>query len=84
MAHLIQILCHHLESLFSVTVIANPTASVVIWVLIFFFTTLFGPLVNDAVVQLGKVGCLELAKTLKHLNLTSACPLTNRIHRKYI
>ena len=67
MAHLI--LCHHLESLSSVTVIVPGTLSIasdVIRVLIFPFTMLFGPFVNDAVAQLGKVGSLELAKISEH------------------
>ena len=67
MAHLI--LCHHLESLSSVTVIVPGTLSIasdVLRVLIFPFTMLFGPFVNDAVAQLGKVGSLELAKISEH------------------
>ena len=67
MAHLI--LCHHLESLSSVTVIVPGTLSIasdVIRVLIFPFTMLFGPFVNDAVAQLGKAGSLELAKISEH------------------
>jgi peptidase M48-like protein len=71
MAHLI--LCHHLESLSSVTVIVPGTLSIaadVIRVLIFPFTMLFGPFVNDAVAQLGKVGSLELAKISEHCTST--------------
>jgi Peptidase family M48 len=71
MAHLI--LCHHLESLSSVTVIVPGTLSIasdVIRVLIFPFTMLFGPFVNDAVAQLGKVGSLELAKISEHCTNT--------------
>ena len=63
MAHLI--LCHHLESISSVTVIVPGTLSIasdVIRVLIFPLTMLFGPFVNDALAQLGKVGSSELAK----------------------
>ena len=71
MAHLI--LSHHLESLSSVTVIVPGTLSIasdVIRVLIFPFTMLFGPFVNDAVAQLGKVGSLELAKISEHCTST--------------
>ncbi|KAJ3512667.1 hypothetical protein NLJ89_g3389 [Agrocybe chaxingu] len=63
MAHLI--LAHHLESLSSVNVIVPGTLSIVsdvIRVLIFPITMLFGPFVNDAVAQLGKVGSGELVK----------------------
>ena len=71
MAHLI--LCHHLESLSSVTIIVPGTLSIasdVIRVLIFPFTMLFGPFVNDAVAQLGKVGSSELAKLSEHCTST--------------
>lgn len=63
MAHLV--LAHHLESLSSVTVIMPGALSLfadVIRVLIFPVTMMFGPFVNDAVAQLGKVGSGELAK----------------------
>lgn len=63
MAHLI--LAHHLESLSSVNVIVPGTLSIasdMIRVLIFPVTMLFGPFVNDAVAQLGKVGSGELLK----------------------
>ena len=63
MAHLI--LSHHLESLSSVNVIVPGTLSIasdIIRVLIFPITALFGPFVNDAVAQLGKVGSGELVK----------------------
>ena len=71
MAHLI--LSHHLESLSSVTVIVPGTLSIasdVLRVLIFPITMLFGPFVNDAVAQLGKVGSLELAKISEHCTST--------------
>ncbi|KAF8806968.1 hypothetical protein BYT27DRAFT_6614786 [Phlegmacium glaucopus] len=71
MAHLI--LCHHLESLSSVTVIVPGTLSIasdVLRVIIFPITMLFGPFVNDAVAQLGKVGSLELAKVSEHCTST--------------
>lgn len=72
MAHLI--LSHHLESLSSVEVMIPGAMSIIsdiIRVLIFPVTAIFGPFVNDAVAQLGKVGTGELAKlseycTTKH------------------
>ena len=67
MAHLI--LYHHLESLSSVNVIVPGTLSIasdVVRVLIFPFTMLFGPFVNDAVAQLGLASSLELAKFSEH------------------
>ncbi|KAF9476709.1 hypothetical protein BDN70DRAFT_862910 [Pholiota conissans] len=73
MAHLI--LAHHLESLSSVTVIVPGALSLlsdVIRVLIFPVTMMFGPFVNDAVAQLGKVGSGELLK------LSEACSSTNQ------
>lgn len=63
LSHLI--LSHHLESLSSATVIVPGTISIltdVVRVLIFPITMLFGPFVNDAVAQLGKVGSGELVK----------------------
>ncbi|KAF8896337.1 hypothetical protein BD779DRAFT_1495280 [Infundibulicybe gibba] len=63
LAHLV--LSHHLESLSSATVILPGTlsmASDIIRVLIFPITMLFGPFVNDAVAQLGKIGSGELMK----------------------
>ncbi|KAF9468064.1 peptidase family M48-domain-containing protein [Collybia nuda] len=63
LSHLI--LSHHLESLSSATVIIPGTISIladVLRVLIFPVTMLFGPFVNDAVAQLGKVGSGELIK----------------------
>jgi hypothetical protein len=71
MAHLI--LSHHLESLSSVTVIVPGTLSIAsdfLRVLIFPLTMFFGPFVNDAVAQLGKVGSLELAKISEHCTST--------------
>ena len=71
MAHLI--LSHHLESLSSVTVIVPGTLSIaadIVRVLIFPITMLFGPFVNDAVAQLGKVGSLELAKISEYCTST--------------
>jgi len=62
-AHLV--LSHHLESLSSVEVVIPGAMSIIsdiIRVLIFPFTAIFGPFVNDAVAQLGKVGTGELAK----------------------
>ena len=62
-AHLI--LSHHLESLSSVEVMIPGAMSIIsdiIRVLIFPFTAIFGPFVNDAVAQLGKVSTGELAK----------------------
>ncbi|KAF4613527.1 hypothetical protein D9613_007809 [Agrocybe pediades] len=63
MAHLL--LSHHLESLSSVAVVVPGTLSIladIIRVLIFPITMFFGPFVNDAVAQLGKVGSGELVK----------------------
>ncbi|KIK63095.1 hypothetical protein GYMLUDRAFT_41406 [Collybiopsis luxurians FD-317 M1] len=63
LAHLI--LSHHLETLSSATVIIPGTLSIfsdIVRVLIFPFTMLFGPFVNDAVAQLGKIGSGELVK----------------------
>ncbi|KAF9066640.1 hypothetical protein BDP27DRAFT_1330293 [Rhodocollybia butyracea] len=63
LAHLI--LSHHLETLSSATVIIPGTLSIfsdVIRVLIFPITMLFGPFVNDAVAQLGRMGSSELVK----------------------
>lgn len=63
LAHLI--LSHHLETLSSGTVFIPGTLSIlsdVVRVLLFPVTMLFGPFVNDAVAQLGKVGSGELIK----------------------
>lgn len=71
MAHLI--LAHHLESLSSVNVILPGTLSLAadfIRVLLFPFTMIFGPFVNDAVAQLGKVGSGELLKISEACNST--------------
>ena len=73
MAHLI--LSHHLESLSSVNVIVPGTLSIAadfIRVLLFPFTMIFGPFVNDAVAQLGKVGSGELLK------ISEACSSTKQ------
>ena len=67
MAHLV--LSHHLESLSSVTVIIPGTLSIAadfLRVIFFPITMIFGPFVNDAVAQLGKVGSLELAKVTEY------------------
>lgn len=61
LAHLV--LSHHLETLSSATVIIPGTLSMaadILRVLIFPVTMLFGPFVNDAVAQLGKLGSGEL------------------------
>ncbi|KAG6851106.1 hypothetical protein H0H93_000986 [Arthromyces matolae] len=63
LSHLV--LSHHLESLSSTTVIVPGTISIltdVVRVILFPLTMLFGPFVNDAVAQLGKVGSGELVK----------------------
>ncbi|KAF9267722.1 hypothetical protein L218DRAFT_954912 [Marasmius fiardii PR-910] len=63
LAHLI--LSHHLETLSSGTVMIPGTLSVisdVLRVLIFPITMIFGPFVNDAIAQLGKMGSGELVK----------------------
>ncbi|KAF8638291.1 hypothetical protein AX17_002311 [Amanita inopinata Kibby_2008] len=63
LSHLV--LSHHLETLSSATVVVPGVLSIaadVIRVLIFPITMMFGPFVNDAVAQLGKVGSGELTK----------------------
>ncbi|PFH53000.1 hypothetical protein AMATHDRAFT_138652 [Amanita thiersii Skay4041] len=63
LAHLV--LSHHLETLSSGTVVIPGVLSIaadVLRVLIFPITMLFGPFVNDAVAQMGKVGSGELTK----------------------
>lgn len=63
LSHLI--LSHHLETLSSATVFVPGALSIfsdVIRVIIFPMTMLFGPFVNDAVAQLGKLGSGELSK----------------------
>ncbi|KAK7033145.1 Svf1-like-domain-containing protein [Favolaschia claudopus] len=63
LAHLI--LSHHLETLSSATIIVPGVMSMIsdiIRVVIFPVTMVFGPFVNDAVAQLGKVGSGELEK----------------------
>ncbi|KIJ62885.1 hypothetical protein HYDPIDRAFT_176308 [Hydnomerulius pinastri MD-312] len=62
-AHLV--LSHHLETLSSGTIIVPAIISMVAdfaRALLFPVTMLFGPFVNDAVAQLGKVGSGELSK----------------------
>jgi Zn-dependent protease with chaperone function len=62
-AHLV--LSHHLETLSSVTIMVPALISMfadVTRTLLFPVTMLFGPFVNDAVAQLGKVGSGELSK----------------------
>jgi Zn-dependent protease with chaperone function len=63
LAHLI--LSHHLESMSSSTIVIPSLVSImadVVRVVLFPFTMLFGPFVNDAVAQLGQVGTTELAE----------------------
>lgn len=63
LAHLV--LSHHLETLSSATIIIPGVMSVVtdtIRALLFPITMLFGPFVNDAVGQLGKVGLGEMSR----------------------
>ncbi|KAF7316816.1 hypothetical protein HMN09_00414700 [Mycena chlorophos] len=63
LAHLV--LSHHLETLSSATIIIPGVMSMVadvVRVVIFPFTMFFGPFVNDAVAQLGKLGSGELEK----------------------
>ncbi|KAJ7170705.1 hypothetical protein C8R43DRAFT_1059309 [Mycena crocata] len=63
LAHLV--LSHHLETLSSATIIVPGVMSMfsdIVRVIIFPVTMLFGPFVNDAVAQLGKLGSLELEK----------------------
>ncbi|KAF7424476.1 hypothetical protein PC9H_009783 [Pleurotus ostreatus] len=63
LAHLV--LSHHLETLSSGTIIIPTLISIitdVVRTVLFPITMLFGPFVNDAVAQLGKVGSGELVK----------------------
>lgn len=63
LSHLI--LAHHLETYSSGTVIVPGILSIIsdiVRVAVFPITMLFGPFVNDAVAQLGKVGSVELSK----------------------
>jgi hypothetical protein len=63
LSHLI--LAHHLETYSSGTVIVPGIMSIIsdiVRVAVFPITMLFGPFVNDAVAQLGKVGSGELSK----------------------
>ncbi|KAF5342078.1 hypothetical protein D9611_001900 [Ephemerocybe angulata] len=63
LAHLI--LWHHLETLSSVTVVVPGTLSIIsdlLRVMVFPVTMFFGPFINDAVAQLGKVGSGELSR----------------------
>ena len=63
LSHLV--LTHHLETLSSGTVIIPGTLSIladVLRVMLFPVTMLFGPFVNDALAQLGRVGSGELVK----------------------
>jgi Zn-dependent protease with chaperone function len=63
LSHLI--LSHHLESLSSVNIIIPGTISMaadIVRVLLFPITMIFGPFVNDALAQLGKVGSGELTR----------------------
>lgn len=63
LAHLI--LCHHLETLSSTTIVLPGTLSIlsdIFRVVVFPMTMIFGPFVNDAVANLGKVGSGELNK----------------------
>ena len=63
LSHLI--LSHHLESLSSANIIIPGTISMaadVVRVLLFPITMVFGPFVNDALAQLGRVGSGELTR----------------------
>jgi hypothetical protein len=63
LAHLV--LAHHIETLSSGTIIIPGVVSIVsdtIRALLFPVTMLFGPFVNDAVAQIGKVGSVEISK----------------------
>jgi len=66
-AHLV--LSHHLETLSSATIVVPAVVSMIAYItrtLLFPITMLFGPFVNDAVAQLGKVGSGELTKIGKY------------------
>ncbi|EGN99226.1 hypothetical protein SERLA73DRAFT_182115 [Serpula lacrymans var. lacrymans S7.3] len=72
LAHLI--LSHHLETLSSGTIMVPAMMSMVadvVRTLLFPFTMLFGPFVNDAVAQLGKAGSGELTKIGEYCTSTS-------------
>lgn len=63
LAHLV--LSHHLETLSSATIIMPGVLSIVsdvVRAFLFPITMLFGPFVNDAVAQLGKVGSGEMSR----------------------
>jgi len=63
LSHLV--LSHHLETLSSANIIVPGVFSIIsdtVRALIFPLTMLFGPFVNDAVAQLGKVGSGEISK----------------------
>lgn len=63
LAHLV--LSHHLETLSSVTIMVPGVLSILsdtIRALLFPITMIFGPFVNDAVAQMGKVGSGEISK----------------------
>ncbi|KZT20137.1 hypothetical protein NEOLEDRAFT_1141092 [Neolentinus lepideus HHB14362 ss-1] len=69
LSHLI--LSHHLETLSSSNIIIPGVSSMLADVartLLFPFTMLFGPFVNDAVAKLGKVGSGDLAKIGEYCN----------------
>ena len=71
LAHLI--LSHHLETLSSATIILPGVLSIVtdtIRAFLFPITMIFGPFVNDAVAQLGKVGSMELSKNAEYCTST--------------
>jgi len=58
-----------LETLSSVTILAPGVLSIftdAIRALLFPWTMIFGPFVNDAVAQLGKVGSVEISKMGEH------------------
>ncbi|EAU85481.2 hypothetical protein CC1G_06382 [Coprinopsis cinerea okayama7 len=63
LSHLI--LCHHLESLSSSSIVVPGTISIIadiVRVLVFPITMFFGPFVNDAVAKMGDVGSGELRR----------------------
>lgn len=63
LAHLV--LSHHLETLSSVNIFVPGVLSIVsdvLRVVVFPITMVFGPFVNDALAQLGKVGSGEISK----------------------
>lgn len=72
LSHLV--LWHHLETLSSAKIVLPGVLSIlsdILRVVIFPATMMFGPFVNDAVAQMGKVGSLELEKMGEYCTTTN-------------